>query len=107
MRARVSDGNNSCYEAVLASLREPLGRTYAAERISSGSCSFCEQLPQFDFDPSPRAALCERCGKEENLRFVIFRGRTRYLGRTLSDLCAEAVLELLIEVEPERGAAPP
>ena len=56
-----------------------------------------EELPVFDFDPTPRAETCEKCGggPDRDLRFVIVRGRTRYLGRTLCDLCAEEVLETL------------
>jgi hypothetical protein len=59
-------------------------------------------LPQFEYDASPRTQRCENCGAgaENDLRFVILRGRTRYLGRTLCDHCAEAVLEALIEAEP-------
>ena len=68
-----------------------------------------EQLPQFDFDPRARATACDRCGAGEDgdLRFVIFRGRTRYVGRTLCDTCSEEVLELLLEVEPECTQARP
>jgi hypothetical protein len=64
------------------------------------------ELPQFEFDPAPRAAVCERCGAgaEGDLRFVILRGRTRYYGRTLCDLCVEAVLEVFSE-DVERSAA--
>ena len=56
-------------------------------------------LPEFEYDPAPRAGACERCGagEEADLRFVIFRGRTRYYGRTLCDLCTEAVLEVFTE----------
>lgn len=61
-----------------------------------------QDLPQFEFDASPRSPRCEKCGAgaDSDLRFVVFRGRTRYLGRTLCDHCAEAVLEALIEAEP-------
>ena len=60
-------------------------------------------LPQFDFDASPRADECERCGagREGDLRFVILRGRTRYYGRTLCDTCTEHVLETMLD-EAER-----
>jgi hypothetical protein len=60
--------------------------------------AIAEQLPEFEFDPSPRAAACERCGSgaEGDLRFVILRGRTRYFGRTLCDTCTETVLEVLL-----------
>ena len=56
-------------------------------------------LPEFEFDPTPRLDTCERCGAgaEGDLRFVILRGRTRYYGRTLCDLCVEAVLEVFCE----------
>lgn len=66
-----------------------------------------DQLPAFEFDSTPRAAACEKCGAgpEADLRFVVFRGRTRYLGRTLCDTCTEEVLELLIATDPEHDAA--
>jgi superfamily II helicase len=60
-----------------------------------------DQLPEFPFDPTPRRDLCEKCGADNDLRFVIVRGRTRYFGRTLCDTCTEAVLELLLETEPD------
>lgn len=67
-----------------------------------------EQLPAFEFDPTPRSSACEKCGAgtESDLRFVIFRGRTRYLGRTLCDTCTEEVLELLLVAEPDDEARP-
>jgi superfamily II helicase len=66
------------------------------------------QLPQFDFDSAPRARVCDRCatGPEGDLRFVILRGRERYIGRTLCDTCAEQVLELLLEAQPDDHARP-
>lgn len=56
-------------------------------------------LPDFPYDPSPQADRCERCGADESadLRFMILRGRTRYLGRTVCDLCAENLLEVMID----------
>ena len=61
------------------------------------------ELPDFPFDASPRATHCDKCGAGEDgdLRFVIVRGRTRYLGRTLCDTCAEEVLEAMIAVDAE------
>jgi hypothetical protein len=61
-----------------------------------------QPLPSFDFDATARTDHCEKCGADESgdLRFVIFRGRTRYLGRTLCDLCTEEVLEALVVAEP-------
>ena len=60
-------------------------------------------LPAFDLDPSPRASRCEKCGTgaEGDLRFVIFRGRTRYVGRTLCDHCTEEVLEAMVASDPD------
>ena len=57
-----------------------------------------ENLQSFEFDPAPRSETCDRCGAgpEADLRFVILRGRVRYFGRTLCDLCAEAVVETLL-----------
>ena len=61
------------------------------------------ELPQFEFDAAPRADHCEKCGAgpEGDLRFAIFRGRTRYFGRTLCDHCTEEVLEALVAADPE------
>jgi hypothetical protein len=52
------------------------------------------QAPRGDFDPSPRAGRCQRCGigQEGELRFVILRGRTRHVGRTL---------EAMVSSEPD------
>jgi hypothetical protein len=36
---------------------------------------------------------------------VIFRGRTRYYGRTLCETCTEEVLEALLVAEPEAEPA--
>jgi hypothetical protein len=57
-----------------------------------------QSLPDFDFDPAPRTDRCERCGagQEGDLRFVVLRGRTRYVGRTLCDTCVEEVLEVML-----------
>jgi hypothetical protein len=61
------------------------------------------ELPQFESDPAPQADHWEKCGvgPEGDLRFVIFRGRTRYFGRTLCDHCTEEVLEALVAADPE------
>jgi hypothetical protein len=60
-------------------------------------------LPEFEYDASPRSERCEKCGAgaDGDLRFVILRGRTRYLGRTLCDQCTEEVLEAMIAAQPE------
>jgi recombinational DNA repair protein (RecF pathway) len=60
-----------------------------------------DALPEFDFDATPRADRCAKCGSDDDLRFVIFRGRTRYEGRTLCDTCTEEVLEVMLAAEPE------
>jgi hypothetical protein len=64
-------------------------------------------LPEFPFDATPRLERCEKCGAgaEGDLRFVIFRGRTRYLGRTLCDTCTEEVLEALLVTEEDAADA--
>ena len=73
------------------------------------SCAYTQamsdELPDFPYDASPRADACEKCGAgpEGDLRFVIFRGRTRYFGRTLCDTCTEEVLEALIAADPALG----
>jgi hypothetical protein len=63
-----------------------------------------DDLPPFDFDASPRADSCERCGAglEGDLRFVVLRGRDRYVGRTVCDLCAESLLEAMIDTSAQR-----
>ncbi len=68
-----------------------------------------EELPPFDFDASPRSEACEKCGAgaDGDLRFVVLRGRTRYLGRTLCDLCTEEVLELFLVAETAASAPAP
>lgn len=60
-------------------------------------------LPEFEFDASPRDERCAKCGAgaEADLRFVIVRGRTRYLGRTLCDTCTEEVLEAMVDADPD------
>jgi hypothetical protein len=68
-------------------------------------------LPDFPYDPAPRSERCEKCGSgpDGDLRFVIFRGRTRYVGRTFCDLCTEEVLEAMLAADPEAsnsGARP-
>ena len=62
-----------------------------------------ESLPDFSFDATPRADACEKCGSgsEADLRFAIFRGRDRYFGRTLCEICTEEVLEALLAAEPQ------
>lgn len=57
-----------------------------------------DALPDFPFDAAPRSDRCEKCGADadHDLRFLIVRGRDRYLGRTLCDTCAEEVLEALL-----------
>lgn len=67
-----------------------------------------DHLPQFDFDSAPDRDVCERCGAagaDADLRFVILRGRTRYAGRTLCDMCSEEVLESLLETDAEVAPA--
>jgi uncharacterized protein YjbI with pentapeptide repeats len=78
------------------------------ERSDGGqSGSSCEtaavtnqDLPRFDFDASPRTERCQRCGSAADdgadLRFVILRGRDRYVGRTLCDVCVEEALEVVV-----------
>ena len=60
-------------------------------------------LPTFEFDSSPRADRCEKCGTgpDGDLRFVIFRGRTRYVGRTFCDHCTEELLESMVAADPD------
>jgi hypothetical protein len=61
-----------------------------------------QPLPDFPFDSTARSEHCEKCGAggDRDLRFVIFRGRTRYLGRTLCELCTEEALEALVTADP-------
>jgi hypothetical protein len=70
-----------------------------------------DSLPDFPFDAAPRSDQCEKCGvgSDHDLRFMVVRGRDRYLGRTLCDICAEEVLEglLLTDSEQRTTAARP
>ena len=65
-----------------------------------------DALPDYPFDAAPRSDHCEKCGAsaDHDLRFLIVRGRDRYLGRTLCDTCSEEVLEglLLTDIESEK-----
>jgi len=65
------------------------------------------ELPEFAYDASPRRSRCEKCGSGPagDLRFVIFRGRTRYVGRTFCDMCTEEVLEAMLAAEPDEEDA--
>jgi recombinational DNA repair protein (RecF pathway) len=54
------------------------------------------ELPEFDFDATPQTDSCSRCGSSDDPRFVILRGRSRYVGATLCETCAEEALEVLI-----------
>lgn len=54
------------------------------------------ELPDFEFDATPNSSRCARCGEEGDLRLVILRGRSRYVGATLCDVCAEEALEVVI-----------
>jgi hypothetical protein len=64
-----------------------------------------EPLPEFPFDAMPRTETCERCGagRDADLRFVILRGRDRYVGRTLCETCTEEVLEVMLSADPLRA----
>jgi hypothetical protein len=66
-----------------------------------------EDLPDFPFDASPRSDHCQNCGagQDSDLRFVVFRGRTRYVGRTLCDTCTEEVLETLLAADIEQRSS--
>jgi hypothetical protein len=66
-----------------------------------------DALPDFPFDAAPRNNHCEKCGAgpDHDLRFLIVRGRDRYLGRTLCDICAEEVLEGLLLADSEQRTA--
>ena len=68
-----------------------------------------EPLPDFPFDASPRSDHCEKCGAgpQADLRFLVVRGRDRYLGRTLCDNCSEEVLEALLLTDAEPGSSGP
>jgi hypothetical protein len=69
-----------------------------------------DALLDFQFDTAPRSDHCEKCGAgaDHDLRFLIVRGRDRYLGRTVCDTCAEEVLEgLLLTDSEQEPTAPP
>ena len=46
---------------------------------------------------APKETVCDRCGSQDDLRLVVFRGRVRYAERTVCDSCAEELLEMFID----------
>lgn len=46
---------------------------------------------------APKEAACDRCGSPEDLRLLLFHGRSRYAERTVCEACAEELFELFID----------
>lgn len=46
---------------------------------------------------APKADACDRCGSTSDLRLLVFRGRARYVERTVCDECAETLFEGFID----------
>ena len=59
-----------------------------------------EATPEETALAAAREALCDRCGSDSDLRLLVFRGRVRYVERTVCDECAEALFESFIDTAP-------
>ena len=46
---------------------------------------------------APREDACDRCGSTSDLRLLVFRGRVRYVERTVCDECAETLFESFMD----------
>jgi hypothetical protein len=55
---------------------------------------------------APTENRCDRCGAgpDADLRLIVFRGRVRYVERTVCDACAETLLEHFLDTATERRA---
>jgi hypothetical protein len=79
-------------------------QTDKVERLCTSIRPVPPDLPVFEYDASPRAERCDRCGAgaDGDLRFMILRGRDRYIGRTVCDHCAESLYEVMLDNTTER-----
>jgi hypothetical protein len=60
------------------------------------------------FDASPRSAWCERCGAGNgaDLQRLVLQARSERLSRTFCELCAEELLEAMLETDRSVEAIP-
>ncbi len=56
-----------------------------------------EATPEEAAKAEPRAEACDRCGSTNDLRLLVFQGRSRYAERTVCDECAETLFECFID----------
>ena len=56
-----------------------------------------DATPEEAAQATPTADACDRCGSTSDLRLVVFRGRIRYVERTVCDECAETLFEWFID----------
>lgn len=59
-----------------------------------------ESTPEEAAAAAAREEACDRCGSTSDLRLVVFRGRVRYVERTVCDECAETLFESFIDTGP-------
>ncbi|HKI92918.1 MAG TPA: hypothetical protein VJ986_11515 [Gaiellaceae bacterium] len=64
-----------------------------------------EATPEEATLAAPREERCDRCGATSDLRLLAFRGRVRYVERTVCDECAETLFESFIDTGPARSPA--
>ncbi len=59
-----------------------------------------EATPEEAALAAPGEERCDRCGSTSDLRRLVFRGRVRYVERTVCDECAETLFESFIDTAP-------
>ena len=59
-----------------------------------------ESTPEEAALAAAREETCDRCGSTSDLRLLVFRGRVRYVERTVCDECAETLFESFIDTGP-------
>jgi superfamily II helicase len=60
-----------------------------------------EATPEEAAQAAPKEEACDRCGSTNDLRLLVFRGRVRYVERTVCDECAETLFESFIDTAAE------
>jgi|GEM_PF-2643895 superfamily II helicase len=60
-----------------------------------------EATPEEGALAEPKESACDRCGSTSDLRLIVFRGRIRYVERTVCDECAETLFESFIDTGTE------
>ncbi len=60
-----------------------------------------DATPEEAAQAAPVESACDRCGSAHDLRLLLFRGRARYVERTVCDECAETLFEAFIDTGKE------